>query len=153
MLETIAVPLLLKAVEFLFGEGSKILEERRERRKAQPTKDKEKLETPTLLTDTTNTADAIQSREAALSQPIMATKWVKSEAKVKHLLSLLEIYTKNYYLSKEEYAKWGSALVPPIIVHNLTEAEDGMAITMKELQAVLSEAYGKQVAIPEVASV
>ena len=35
MIETVTIPLLLKAVDFLFEEGSKILEERRERRKAQ----------------------------------------------------------------------------------------------------------------------
>lgn len=152
MLETIAIPILLKAVEFLFGEGSKILEERRERRKTEQASEKEKSETPAPSTDTAKAADTIRSKEVALSQPIAEAAWAESEAKVKHLLSLLEIHTKNYYLAKEEYAKWGSALVPPIIVHNLTEAEDGIVATTKELQAALSKAYGKQVVAPEVAS-
>lgn len=152
MLETIAIPILLKAVEFLFGEGSKILEERRERRKTQQVNEKGKSETPAPPTDTPKGTDAIRSKEAALSHPVAETAWAESEAKVRHLLSLLEIYTKNYYLAKEEYAKWGSALVPPIIVHNLTEAEDGIATTTRELQAILSKAYGKQVVAPEVSS-
>src|SRR6266849_4491221 len=40
------------------------------------------------------------------------------------------------YLAKEEHAKWGSALVPPIIIHNLLEAEDGVAKTTHELQSI-----------------
>jgi hypothetical protein len=73
-----------------------------------------------------------------------------SEANIKHLLSLLEIHTKSYHLAKEQYAKWGSTLVPPIIVHNLTETENEIAATTKELQAALSRVYGKKVAASEV---
>ena len=53
MLETMTIPILLKAVEFLFGEGSNILEERRERRKAQQqetTKDKTAAPSPQAST-------------------------------------------------------------------------------------------------------
>jgi hypothetical protein len=35
MIETIQIPLLLKAIDFVFEEGRKILEERRERRKME----------------------------------------------------------------------------------------------------------------------
>ncbi len=48
MLETVSIPILLKAVEFLFDEGKKILEERRERRKAQNTASEEKIESSSL---------------------------------------------------------------------------------------------------------
>jgi hypothetical protein len=140
VLETIAVPILLKAVEFIFGEGSKILAERRERRRMPP-------EPPPSIEPA---PDAIRTREAALKQPIDVAGWTESEANIKHLQSMLEIYTKNYHLAKEEYAKWGSALVPPIIVHSLAEAEDGVAVTMEQLQVALSKAYGKQVVVPEV---
>ena len=151
MLETIAIPILLKAVEFLFGEGSKILEERRARRKAdQETKKEKPQDTASSSASTTKPADVIQSKEAALSQPVAETAWSDSEANIKHLLSLLEIYTKNYYLAREQYAKWGSALVPPIIVSNLAEAENEIAKTTKELQATLSKVYEKKVAAPEV---
>lgn len=151
MLETIAIPILLKAVEFLFGEGSKILEERRERRKAEQEAKKEKPgDTASSSASATKPADMIQSKEAALSQPVAETAWSNSEASIKHLLSLLEIHTKNYYLAREQHAKWGSALVPPIIVSNLTEAENEIAKTTKELQAALSKVYGKKVAAPEV---
>jgi hypothetical protein len=68
-------------------------------------------------------------------------------------LSLLETYTRNYYLAKEQYAKHGSALVPPIIVHNLAEAEDGVATTIQELESVLTTMYGKKVVASEIETV
>ena len=151
MLETIVTPVLLKAVEFLFGEGSKILQERRERRKTEQEAEKEKSEdTAPSVESATKPKDEIQSKEAALSQPVAETAWSNSESNIKHLLSLLEIYTKNYYLAREQYAKWGSALVPPIIVSNLAEAENEIAKTTKELQTALSQVYGKKVTAPEV---
>jgi hypothetical protein len=154
MLETAAIPILLKAVEFLFGEGGKILEEHRERRKAQlETQKEEKKNVPTPAQLSEPPREVIQSKETAISQPIPETAWLNSEAKIKHLMSLLEVHTKNYYLAKEQYAKWGSTLVPPIIVHNLSEAEDQIAATAKELESALSKVYGKRVTTPALEQV
>jgi hypothetical protein len=149
MIDPTAVPILIKTLDWLFGEGSKILQERRERRKVnqEPATKTDVVTTPTVPE---NEVVTIQSKEDALKQPIVKGTWSKSEAKVAHLLSLLDIYTKNYYLAKEEYAKWGSALVPPIIVHNLTEAEDNIAATTKELEDILSKSYEKVLVLPEV---
>jgi len=58
---------------------------------------------------------------------------------------LLETYSRNYHLTKEQYAKWGSALVPPIIVHNMTEAENSMLDTIQRLETVLSKVYKKDI--------
>lgn len=166
MIEVAAIPILMKAVDFLFVEGSKILQERRERRKAeletksntttsQPTGEKENAETtqPTESTvaeptNGTEVPNVIQSKETALNIPVDEAIWKDSEAEVKHLLSLLEVYAKNYYLAKEQYAKFGSALVPSIIVHNLAEAEDGIAATTEDLQTALSRVYGKNIVAP-----
>jgi len=62
----------------------------------------------------------------------------------------MEIYTRNYHLAKEQYAKWGSALVPPVILHNLEEAEDAVAKTTRKLQALLVNVYGKPIFVPEL---
>jgi hypothetical protein len=64
---------------------------------------------------------------------------------VQHLVRLLETYSRNYYLAKEQYAKWGSALVPAIIVSNLNEAENSMLETIKRLEDTLSKVYQKDV--------
>jgi len=58
---------------------------------------------------------------------------------------LLETYSRNYYLAKEQYAKWGSALVPPIIVSNMNEAENSMLETIKRLEIILSKVYKKDI--------
>ncbi|MFH1184422.1 MAG: hypothetical protein V1755_05200 [Chloroflexota bacterium] len=110
MLDPTTVPILLKTLDFLFGEGSKILQERRERRKASQEGSKLKT-TDTVATGKLDLAEAIQSKEAALSQRVTPTAWATSEAKAKHLLNLLDTHTRNYYLAKEQYAKYGSALV------------------------------------------
>jgi hypothetical protein len=152
MLDPTTVPILVKVLDFLFGEGSKILQERRERRKVAQEGEKPKASEPPPASKLDST-ETIQSKEVALSQRVASSSWVSSEANINHLLSLLETYTRNYYLAKEQYAKYGSALVPPIVVHNLIEAEDGIATTMKELQTVLGAVYGKKVLVREVEEV
>jgi hypothetical protein len=151
MIEAFSIPILLKAVDFLFEESRKILQERRERRQAQQEADTPEPEvTAQPAGNELKAVDVIQSRDVALSQKIDEAMWAASEAEIKHLLSLLEVHTQNYYLAKEQYAKWGSALVPPIIVNNLTEAENEIIATTKRLQAALSKVYGKKVTIPEI---
>jgi hypothetical protein len=146
MIDAVQIPILLKAIDFVFDEGRRILEERRERRKAEAS---------------ASQAQAAMSQEAealplppeqaeAVKKDLVTAKidellWQNHEAEVKHLVTLLETYSRNYHLSKEQYAKWGSALVPPIIVHNLTEAENAMLNTLKQLEMALSKVYKKDI--------
>ena len=148
MIDPTTIPVLVKTLDWLFGEGSKILQERRERRQAEHQTIKLPTETiaPATVTDDRET---IRSQEDALKQPIVEGAWLESVAKFSHLLSLLDIYAKNYYLAKEEYARWGSALVPQIIMHNLAEAEDNVSATIKELEIILSHTYEKKVFFAE----
>ena len=71
--------------------------------------------------------------------------WQSHELDVKHLVKLLETYSGNYRLAKEQYAKWGSELVPSIIVHRMTDAENSMIDTIKQLEVILSKVYKKDV--------
>lgn len=151
MIEAICTPILLKAVDFFFEEGKNILQERRKRRKDE--KDVELLKpeaTNKLPSENKKINNFIASEDDALSQKIPESSWLNSETKIKHLTTLLEIYTKNYYLAKEQYAMWGSGLVPPIVKHNLDEAEDAILENMRALQVELNKVYGKNVIIPEV---
>jgi hypothetical protein len=152
IVEAFSIPILLKATNFLFDEVGKILQERRERRQAEQKSLAQETDTISSLStrEDEQRQDIITSKDAALKQRIDKNAWQSSEAEVEHLLSLLEIHTQNYYLAKEQYAKWGSALVPPIIVNNLTEAEDEVAKTTRKLQDTLSKIYGKQFTILEV---
>lgn len=145
MLETIQIPILLKAIDFVFEEGRKILEERRERRKrdaeaptatSAPAAPLEELPEPVKVQEVKQ--DLVASR-------IPAGVWQNHEAEVQHLVRLLEIYSRNYHLAKEQYAKWGSALVPPIVVHNIVEAENAVLDATRKLEALLAKIYDKDI--------
>jgi len=143
MIETIQIPILLKAIDFVFDEGRKILEERRERRK----KDAQNSGTPEPAAEIppAETQERGEIKQDLLASKIDEILWMNHEQEVQHLVRLLETYSRNYHLASEQYARWGSALVPPIIVHNMTEAENSMVETIKKLQDVLSKVYKKDI--------
>lgn len=145
MIDPTQLPILLKAIDFVFEEGRKILEERRERRRLQdnPTKNEEEKPAPEIALREPQT-------EAAVKQDLLASKvdeilWRNHEQEVQHLVRLLETYSRNYHLAREQYAKWGDALVPPIIVNNLRDAENSTIETIKRLEAVLAQVYQKDI--------
>jgi len=145
MIDPTTLPILLKAIDFVFDEGRKILEERREQRKngdsaPVPENPAPSQEVPASQVQTTN-----ETKQDLLSSKIDEILWQDHELEVKHLVKLLETYSRNYHLASEQYAKWGSALVPPIIVHNMTEAENSMIETLKQLETVLSKVYKKDI--------
>jgi hypothetical protein len=143
MLDPIHIPILIKAIDFVFDEGRKILEERRERRKLGAPA--QSSEIPEAAADAT--PEQVQERND-IKQDLLTSKideilWKNHEQEVQHLVRLLETYSRNYHLASEQYAKWGDALVPPIIVHNMTAAENSLAETLKKLEDVLSKVYKK----------
>ena len=150
MLEAVQIPILLKALDFVFDEGRRILEERRERRKAetsapasQPQQAKEQPKEQEAASLAPEQAEEIKKDLTA--SKVDESLWRNYEADVKHLVTLLETYSRNYQIAREQYAKWGSALVPPIIVHNMTEAENSMVETIRKLEDVLSKVYKKDI--------
>ena len=154
MIEAIQIPILLKAIDFLFDEGRKILEERRERRKADEAPPVSAEPEPVKATppvEESPKGEEIQKEETnkqeLLTSKVDERSWQDNEEEVQHLVRLLETYSRNYHLAKEQYAKWGSALVPPIILHNLTEAEDSMLKTTQRLESILSKVSKKDILI------
>ncbi|MBN2118743.1 MAG: hypothetical protein JW730_19390 [Anaerolineales bacterium] len=151
MIETIQLPILMKAIDFLFEEGRKILEERRERRKAQENPPQVEVQEPAAevaapeIREMEQPQEMEQTKEDLLASKIDEIRWHNYEAEVQHLVRLLETYSRNYQLAREQYAKWGSALVPPIIVNNLNEAENSVFETIKQLEVVLSKVYEKEI--------
>ncbi len=151
IIEATCVPVLLKAVDLLFDEGKRILQERNERRKDEKDANLLNSEISNKSSyENEKVNNIIASKNEAICQNISKSAWLNSEAEIKHLTSLLEIYTKNYYLTKEQYARWGDALVPPIILHNFIESENAVAETIKALQFELEKVYGKGIILPEV---
>ena len=145
MIDPTQLPILLKAVDFVFEEGRRILEERRERRKMDGASQNSETQEPA-----NEITPAEVEKEAEIKQDLLTSKideilWQNHELEVKHLVRLLETYSHNYQLAREQYAKWGSALVPPIILHNMTDAENSMIETIKQLEIVLSKVYKKDI--------
>jgi hypothetical protein len=145
MIDALQLPILLKAIDFIFDEGRRILEERRERRKmsdpAPEGKDPEPAKDPVPL----EPEMAQEIRQDLIASRVDEILWQNHEEEIKHLVRLLETYSRNYRLASEQYAKWGSALVPPIIMHNLTDAENSMLTTVNQLEFVLSKVYKKEI--------
>jgi hypothetical protein len=145
MIDPTQLPILMKAIDFVFEEGRKILEERRERRKLnESTQKSEAQETPKEI-EPLKPEQAQEVKQDLLKSKIDELLWRNNEEEVQHLVRLLETYSRNYHLAKEQYAKWGDALVPPIIMHNMTEAENSMIETLGRLETVLSKVYKKDI--------
>jgi hypothetical protein len=153
MLDPIQIPILLKAIDFVFDEGHKLLEERRERRKTSAVGAASAANAASAPAQTgdapeptsAETQESSETKQDLLNSRIDEILWKNHEAEVQHLVRLLETYSRNYHLASEQYAKWGDALVPPIIVHNMTQAENSMAETLKKLEGVLSKVYKKNI--------
>ena len=145
MIDPIQVPILLKAIDFVFDEGRKILEERRERRKLNEASAPSEVEELPKDIIPVPIEQIKEVKRNLLASKIDDLSWLNHEEEVQHLVRLLEIHSRNYHLAKEQYSKWGSALVPPIIVHNMTEAENSILETIGRLQTVLSKVYKKDI--------
>jgi hypothetical protein len=147
MLESAGISILMKAIDFLFDEGRKILEERRERRKLEDNSDQSASSDLDKKPDSQGTI--IQNKEDVLNLPLNQVSLISNQKELSHIMSLIDIYRKNYYLASEQYAKWGEALVPSIILHNLEEAENGLKNSMTNLEKLLGHIYGKSIHLPE----
>jgi len=145
MIDAVQLPILLKAIDFVFDEGRKILAERRERRKLSDTPPKSENPEPAKEIALPEPEKVIEIKQDLLALKIDEILWQNHEEEVKHLVRLLETYSRNYHIASEQYAKWGSALVPPIIVHNMTDAENSMIETIKQLEVILSKVYKKDI--------
>ncbi len=145
MIDPTTLPILLKAIDFVFDEGRKILEERRERRKNGESVPSDQNQEPETAPAPAEIQKANEVKQDLLASKIDEILWKDHELEIQHLVKLLETYSRNYHLASEQYAKWGSALVPPIIVNNMTEAENSMLATIQRLEAVLSKVYKKDI--------
>ena len=145
MIDPVQIPILLKAIDFVFEEGRKILEERRERRKLNDTTPKSEIPEPEKEIAPVTIQEKDEIKHDLLASRIDEKIWETHEWEIGSLVRRLESQTKTYYILKEQYAKWGSALVPPVIVLEMDEKEKSMIETIKQLEIVLSKVYKKDI--------
>jgi hypothetical protein len=144
MIDPTTLPILLKAIDFVFEEGRKILEERRERRKAQDQRSTGEEKSAPQEINPLQPEKAIEIKQDLLASRVDEILWHNNEQELQHLVRLYDTYSRNYYLAREQYAKWGEALVPPIVVNNLRESENAMVETLQRMETVLAKIYKKE---------
>jgi hypothetical protein len=154
MIETLAVPLVVKAIEFLFDESKKVLEERRTRREAELNASinsgKQEVEKPVVDVPSKTQApvEAIHTKESALDARIDEIRLKALEKDIAHLLELSEIYKDNLYQARGKFARFGRDYAPPHLLYEIKEAEDGFVESSKKLNILLSQLYGKEIIVP-----
>ena len=132
MLDPTTLPILLKSLDFIYEEYSKLLEERRERRKdAREGSQKGMPELPA------------PTKEEALEKKIEPKEWQASEAHIEHLTDLLDIHYDNYHLLSKQYAQWTEVLVPPVISNGLMREEKEIEKITMQLKEALANLYSK----------
>jgi hypothetical protein len=114
MIETVAVPILMKAVDLLFGETKKILEERRAARQSAERQIAPPPEIPLLDQDKQTVVKRQVSEELATRQ----------EGAIKALLDEIAIYQVNYQRLSKRVALEGGRDYAPVNVLNQLEAQE-----------------------------
>lgn len=157
MIEAIAVPILVKAIEFLFDESKKILEERKIRRQAE-------LETSTSnnlgqqkmgqssesIAATDLPTKLIDTKQNTLNTKIDETRLKSVEKDLAHLLGLCEIFKSNLYNAKEKYARFGRDYAPPHLLYEIKENEEGLLDSTRKINKLLSQIYEKEIIVPNL---
>jgi hypothetical protein len=158
-LESAAIAILTKAVDFLFTQGAEILKARRERKKTEEGSREESgvattplpsppADSSPAVPEATSHTDMARSRDELLAHEVDQAVLKQNEDEIRHLLALMETHTRNYRLAQKQYAEWGTALVPPVIVNNLDHEERAVAEVMDRLKTKVGEVYGATVSIP-----
>jgi hypothetical protein len=145
MIDPTQLPILLKAIDFVFDEGRKILEERRERRKTSDSTPTSENQEPAKEITPVQVQENNEIKQDLITSKIDEILWQNHELEVQHLVKMLEKHTKNYYILKEQAAQWGSALVPPVILLQIEEKGNSIMETRKQLEIVLSKIYKKDI--------
>ena len=147
MLDPYQLPVLLKAIDFVFDEGRKILEERRERRKMTDTAQNSEIQEPVkeIPAPAPEPEKEVETKQDLLSAKIEEKLWQDNQKEIEHLVRLLEKHTGNYYTLKEQYAEFGSLMAPPHILSQMKERENLIIETKKQLEVILSKVYKKDI--------
>lgn len=123
LVETFAIPVLNKAVDFLFDQVKKILEERRAARQSGKT-DVEPPNIPLLE----------QEKEVVLKHKVSEEAAKQKERRIQAILEEVAIREKNYQDEKINIARHGSIYDAPTIArHRFQEAEDALLETSQRL--------------------
>jgi hypothetical protein len=127
MLEAILVPVVKKAVDFLFDEGRDVVKAYL-RRHNQPAEARDEF-----ADNSEPVAILAPSKDEALRKQVDEAIVERYRSDLEHLLRLQEIQTRNYHLAMEQEAQWSKELVPSIIINRIISAEKDLADTTRRM--------------------
>ncbi len=90
MIDPTQLPLLLKAIDFVFEEGHKILEERRERRKMDNASAKDENPEPAKELVVPEPEEGEEIKQDMLTAKVDGLLWQNNQLEIQHLVTLLE---------------------------------------------------------------
>lgn len=145
MIEAWQTPIIKAALEFLFDTGKVMVKEIIERRKQ--TNLPVEAEAISTVSESDAIFQSVSTQDDALKISLNEALVQQELDEIEHLLKLSSIYTQNYRLTKEQYAAWGSAMVPPIIVYQLKEAEDNFSRVNVQLKSLVEKVLNRHIDI------
>ena len=96
MIDPTQLPILMKAIDFVFDEGRKILEERRERRKTNDSTPTSENQEPAKEITPVQLQENNEIKQDLITSKIDEILWQNHELEIQHLVKMLEKHTKNY---------------------------------------------------------
>jgi hypothetical protein len=124
--------LLGVAIRIVYDSGRDLVKEILERRRAAaPSEDQSEI---AQLSEKLSTKEP----DAILHSEVMEKQVSKHSEYIEHLTRLFEIYQRNYQNAKEKSAMWGAALVPPIVLHELEDAEKNLVDVLEKLRSAVN---------------
>lgn len=138
-LDSIAVVALIKAVDFLFEQAGKLMDERREARIKRGESD----DTPHIQAGTGAT-----TKEEVLSWQPKNIYLKDIPQEVKHCLEMIEQYRKNKRYTDATIAQFGGFNLAPINVRNEAIVQDNeIKNWIQKLKDLVEKVYGHKIVI------
>ncbi len=129
-IEAIGIPILMKAIDFLFNEAKNIMEERRAARQSSKSQAKEPPEIPLLD----------QPKETVVRRKVSEDLVKRKEQAIQGILTEVEIYQQNYQRLRERIALYGGVKFAPVGDVNQMEAQqDAILEASQRLAALVDE--------------
>jgi hypothetical protein len=128
MIETVAIPILMRAVDFLFDEAKKILQERRAARQSTERQVAPPPDIPLLD----------QDKQTILERQVSEELAARQESAIQGLLEEIAIYQRNYQrLSKRVALDGGRDYAPLGVVNQLEIQEDAILERSQRLAEIV----------------
>ena len=132
-LDPLSMSIIVKAVDFLFDQAAKVIQELKEDRSAS-IKDASESSTRDLISDK--------------SEMVKAVSMEIDTKEIQHCLDQIDLYTKNVHVFEKRIAFFGGEVLAPLdLVHKLNVSQDELKKWISKLKFLLESASKKKIRI------